>query len=66
MSIEMDNPKTVAEKIDAAANLVEQMYLSHNIGDNEHFKKVHKKAGDLLFAAMRQIEDEEDINDSAE
>lgn len=29
----MNNPKTVAEKIDAAANLVEQMYLAHMIKD---------------------------------
>jgi hypothetical protein len=59
MSIEIDNPKTVVEKIDATANLVEQMMLSHTIGDNEHFKKVHKKAGDFLFNAMRQLQDEE-------
>jgi hypothetical protein len=66
MSIEMDNPKTVAEKIDAAANLVEQMNLAHMIKDEAKFKEAHKKAGRLLFNALRQIEDEEDINASAE
>lgn len=56
MSIEMNNPKTVYEKIDAAANLVQQMFLAHTIKDEEHFKKSHKQAGDLLFKAMRQLE----------
>lgn len=57
MSVEINNPKTVYEKIDAAANLVEQMMLAHTIKDEAHFKKVHKQAGDLLFEAMRQIEE---------
>ncbi|HYF69107.1 MAG TPA: hypothetical protein VD884_13280 [Ohtaekwangia sp.] len=62
MSIEMENPQTIAEKIDAAANLVEQMYLSHMIRDEKKFRESHKQAGDLLFAAMRQLEDtEEDV-----
>lgn len=59
MSIEMNNPKTVAEKIDAAANLVEQMNLAHMIKDESRFKQAHQKAGQLLFDALRQIEDEE-------
>jgi hypothetical protein len=59
MSIEMDNPKTALEKIDAAANLVEQMYLSHMIHDEKTFKEAHRKAGDLLFGAMRQLEEEQ-------
>lgn len=60
MSIEIENPKTVAEKIDAAANLIEQMFLANKIGDQEHFSKVHKKAGQLLFDANRQLEVEND------
>lgn len=59
MSIEMKNPKTVYEKIDAAANLVEQMNMAHMIKDEEYFAKVHKEAGDLLFKAMRQLEEGE-------
>lgn len=60
MSIEMENPVTVYEKIDAAANLVEQMMLAHSIKDETTFKAAHKKAGDFLFQAMRQIEDAEE------
>lgn len=56
MSIEVDNPKTILEKIDAAANLVEQMNLAKITHDDAHFKKCHKKAGDLLFEAQLQIQ----------
>jgi hypothetical protein len=62
MSIEMDNPATALEKIDAAANLVEQMFLAHTIKDESRFKYAHQKAGQLLFDAMRQIEDESDVD----
>jgi hypothetical protein len=58
MSIEMDNPKTAREKIDAAANLVEQMNMAKMINDNGHFTKSHKRAGDLLFKALRQLEND--------
>jgi hypothetical protein len=44
----MENPTTLLEKADAAANLVEQMYLSHKIHDERTFEEAHKKAGDLL------------------
>lgn len=57
MSIEMDNPETVLEKIDAAANLVEQMYLAHMIRDEERFKESHKKAADLLFEAVQMLDE---------
>lgn len=62
MSIEMENPKTLMEKIDAAANLVEQMNMAHMIKDEAHFKKCHQKAGQFLFDAMRKLE-ELDIDD---
>jgi hypothetical protein len=58
MSIEMKNPKTVEEKIDAAANLVEQMYLAHMIHDEVKFKEAHSQAGSFLFDALRQLEEE--------
>lgn len=64
MSIEMNDPKTVYEKIDAAANYVEQMFLAHKIKDEKHFAEVHKKTGDLLFKAMRQLEDVDDPTDT--
>lgn len=57
----MKNPKTVLEKIDAAANLVEQMNMAHMTKDEKHFQKVHKQAGDLLWKAMRQLEEGKDI-----
>lgn len=59
MSIEMKNPKTAEEKIDAAANLVEQMYLAHMIKDEAKFQEAHKRAGGLLFDALRELEERE-------
>ena len=56
MSIEMDNPQTVLEKLDAISNLVEQMFMAHTIRDEEYFKEVHRKAGKLCFDAARQLE----------
>jgi hypothetical protein len=56
MSIEMDNPKTPIEKIDAAANLVSQMLLANTLRDAKHFKGCHDKAAKLLYDAMRQLE----------
>lgn len=57
MSIEMNNPKTILEKVDAAANLVEQMNMAHMIKDEETFRKAHQKAGKFLFDAMRLMEE---------
>lgn len=54
----MKNPKTAVGKIDAAANLVEQMNMAHMIKDENHFKKVHRQAADLLFKALRQLEND--------
>lgn len=59
MSIEMGNPKTLLEKIDAASNLVEQMFLAHMMKDEAKFKEVHKKAGELLFDAVRMADEAE-------
>lgn len=53
----MENPKTAEEKIDAASNLVEQMYLAHMIRDEVKFKEAHQRAGQLLFDALRELED---------
>lgn len=57
MSIEMKNTKKVVEKIDAAANLVQQMNLAHMLRDEAHFKEAHKKASQFLFDALRQLEE---------
>ncbi len=56
MSIEMENPKTALEKVDAAANLVEQMYLAHMIRDEAKFKEAHAKAGTFLRDAIDMLD----------
>jgi hypothetical protein len=33
------------------------MNMAHMIKDEEHFKKVHKQAGDFLFEALRKMEE---------
>lgn len=48
MSIEMQNPQTIHEKIDAAWNLVEQMSLAHKIKNDDHFNICHEEAVKLL------------------
>lgn len=57
MSIEMENPQTIKEKVDAAANLVEQMQLAHMIHDEAHFQDCHRKVGPLLVDALRMLEE---------
>lgn len=57
MSIEMENPKTLLEKVDAAANYVQQMYLSHMISDEAKFKEAHKKATELLGDAVEMADE---------
>ena len=56
MSIEMDNPKTTIEKVDAAANLVQQMFMSHRIHDESIFNNAHKKATTLLSEAVEELD----------
>jgi hypothetical protein len=58
MSIEMEHPATIMEKVDAAANYVEQMYLAHKMKDEKRFEDCHKAAGELLFDATRLLEEE--------
>ena len=58
MSIEMENPTTILEKVDAASNLVEQMYLAHMIKDEKHFEEAHKKAGELLSDVIELLQDQ--------
>lgn len=56
MSIEMDNPQTPLEKVDAAANYVEQMYLSSKIGDIKTFEVAHTKAASLLADVTDELD----------
>lgn len=60
MSIDMDGPKTAAEKIDVARNLVHQMYLANMVGDGERFEKSFKEADALLFDAAVELEEMEE------
>lgn len=53
MSINLENPKTLIEKIDAARNFIEQMGLAHAIDERG---TAHKRAGDLLFEAQLEAE----------
>ncbi len=59
MSIEMDNPKTILEKLDAAANYAAQIRIALMIGDKARVDFALSKIDDLLFEAKLQIEDEE-------
>lgn len=58
MSIEMENPKTLLEKVDAASNLVEQMYIAYKMKDEKTFEEAHQKAGELLAGAIDLIDEE--------
>lgn len=57
MSFEIENQKTVVEMVDAASNVVEQMYMAHMIKDEDHFKRCHQKAGSLLFEALQKLQE---------
>ncbi len=59
MSIEMDNPQTPLEKVDAAANWVQQMFLSHMIKDESKFKEAHQKATSLLADVTDYLDNQE-------
>jgi hypothetical protein len=61
MSIEMQNPKTLVEKIDAAANYVAQMLLAHKTGNEQRLLDGHNKAQELLGDAICMAEDSESL-----
>jgi hypothetical protein len=54
MSIEMENPKTVIEKIDAAANYVAQAEIAVLANDRSHLMRALEEAGKLLHEAAIQ------------
>lgn len=56
MSINMKDPQTLMEKLDAASNLVAQITLALRMGDRAHASKCADDAGRLLFEAMRIAE----------
>jgi hypothetical protein len=59
MSIEMENPTTLVEKVDAASNHVAQIRLALMTGDKNHALAAVDKAGELLFDALQLIEEQE-------
>lgn len=56
MSINMKDPQTLMEKLDAASNYVAQITLALRMGDRSHASQCADKAGCLLFEAMRIAE----------
>ena len=48
MSIEIEDPKTLMEKIDAVANFIEQMFLAKMARQDGMFVESHKKASRLM------------------
>ena len=55
MSIEIDNPKTLLGKVDAAHNLVAQIRIALAVGDISHAKVSQEKADKLLFEALQEM-----------
>lgn len=57
MSIEMENPQTLVELIDAASNWVAQIRLADAIGDKNHISKAISEAERLLSIALEKAEE---------
>lgn len=55
MSIEMENPETTLEMVDALTNLVEQMFLAHQIKDERMFKIAYERAAELGFTLLDKM-----------
>lgn len=60
MSIEMENPTTLLEKIDAASNYVAQAILANMRGDRQHVSFALEKAQELLFDATQMADEAQD------
>lgn len=59
MSIEMENPKTLLELVDAAANHVAQIRIALMIGDNQKASASVESAADLLHRAVLKADEQE-------
>lgn len=57
MSIEMENPQTVRELVDAAWNYVEQARLAMMVGDRKHLETAISETARLLSVAMEKLEE---------
>lgn len=60
MSIELENPQTLLEKTDAAANFVAQMFLAHRVKDEKKFDEAHERASTLLSEVIDKLNELED------
>lgn len=58
MSIELENPKTGFEKVDAAANYVAQIRIALMARDTTRIEHALERAEKLLFDALRQMEED--------
>ena len=59
MSIELENPKTIVELVDAAHNLVHQMHIAQAMKDVKLFEQAFTKADKFLFEALQKLEEDE-------
>lgn len=59
MSIEIENPQTTKEMVDAAWNYVEQARLAMMIGDRQRLETAISEASRLLGNAMQKMEEDE-------
>jgi hypothetical protein len=56
MSIEMDNPRTTLERVDAAWNYIAQLRLALIAGDRAHAFKCIDEASRLLSVAVEDLQ----------
>lgn len=56
MGIELENPKTPQEKIDAAHNLVNQARIALTVKNYGKVMSLINRSDELLFEAMRSLE----------
>lgn len=59
MSIEMENPQTVQDLIDAAWNHVEQARVAMMAGDRKRLEEAIHQTSLLLASAVEKLEEQE-------
>ncbi len=66
MSINTDNPQGMMEKMDAVGNMIEQMFLAHQIKDETKFREAHRKASQWVFEINMEIQEVNGLLDKTE